>query len=453
MSDADHEIDPTVHDGLLEHLLDRARELGADAVEAAISESRALDVTVRNQALEDVERSESRDLGLRVFVGKQAAGVSSSDFSKDGVEALAERAVAMAKASPEDQYAGLADSDLLAKDWPDLDLYQPGAPDPSQLESLAQAVEQAALDVKGVKQADQAWAGWAAGGVRVATSTGFLGGSRGASRHFGVSAIAERDGAMERDYDADSARHSDDLKDPATIGAEAGRRAVARLGADKIDSGKMPVLFENRVAGALLGAFAGAIAGPAVARGVSFLKDKLGQKVFSDAITIIDDPHIKRGHGSRPFDGEGVAMTRATLVEKGVITQWLLNSASARQLGLTTNGYASRSIGGPPGVSTSNLWIEPGARSRDEMIVDMGEGLFVTEMFGPSLNANTGDWSVGVSGFQISQGQIAGPVSEITVAGNLLDIYARMMPASDLEFRGRKNTPSLLIDSLAVAGR
>lgn len=453
MSDDGSALDSRAFESLLDQLLTHARANGADAADAVVVESRALDATVRNGEIEDVERAESRDLGLRVLVGKKQASVSSSDFSSSSLTELAERAVTMAKASPDEPWAGLAPEDRLARDLPELDLFDPTTPDPKDLENQALEVEAAARAVPEVSKTDHAWAGWAGSVFRLATTGGFEGGWRSSSRHFGVAAIAERDGAMERDYDADSARHIEDLKAAGTVGAEAGRRAVARLGGAKLKSGKRTVVFENRIAAALLNAFAGAISGPSVARGVSFLKDKLGERVFAQGVNIIEDPLKIRGRGSRPFDGEGVAVKRWNLVEDGRLTTWLLNSASARQLGMETTGHAARSVGGSPGVSPSNVWVEPGKLTRDEMIGEIETGLFVTEMFGPSLNPNTGDWSVGVSGFLIEKGALVSPVSEITVAGNLIDIYGRLEPASDLEFRGKINAPSLRVDALSVAGQ
>lgn len=450
--DAGSALSANAFDSLLDHLLTRARALGADAADAVVAESRALEASVRQREVEDVERSEARDLGLRVFVGKKQANVSSSDFSTDGLEALAERAVAMAKASPDEPYAGLAPQERLATEFPDLELFDPQSPEPADLEQQALTVEAAALDVPGVAKSDQAFAGWSTAAFRLATSHGFAAGWASSMRHVGVSVIAEQDGAMERDHESDSARFLEDLKPFEDIGRKAGMRAIRRVGARKIKSGKRTVVFENRVAGAFLNAFQSAISGPAIARGVSFLKDQMGQPVFGDHIDVIDDPLVKRGPGSRPFDGEGVAVERTRLIDQGRLTGWMLNSASARQLGLETTGHAGRGVGGPPGVAPSNLWLAPGAQSLDEMIGDVTDGVFITEMFGPSLNANTGDWSVGVSGFRIEKGALTTPVSEITVAGNLKDIYARLIPASDLEFRGRINAPSLRVDALSVAG-
>lgn len=449
---ADGAPQPERFAGLLEDLLARARAAGAEEAEAVASEAKSLNVTARQGRLEDVDRSEGREISLRVFIGKRNASVSSSDLSRDGLIRLAERAVAMARYAPDDDFAALAPRELLAKTVRELDLFDESVPDPEQLERRALETEAAALATPGVTQTDEAWAGWGASGFLLATTGGFCAGWRASSHHFGVAPIAAKDGAMERDYEADSARHAADLKSPQWVGAEAGRRVAQRLGSAKIGSGKRPVIFEYRVAGSLLGAFASAISGPAVARGVSFLRDRMGERVFAPGVTITDDPFIARAQGSHPFDSEGVEGRRMALIQDGVLTSWLLNCASARQLGLTTTGHAARAGAGAPGVAPSNLWIAAGARSPQDMIAEMQDGLLVTEMFGPSLNPNTGDWSVGIAGFAIESGVLAGPVSEVTVAGNLRDIFARMEPASDLEFRRATNAPSLRIDGLAVAG-
>ena len=285
------------------------------------------------------------------------------------------------------------------------------------------------------------------------TSGGFAGVHRASGFHVGASAIAGDADGMETGYDGRSVRWQADLPAPQTLGAEAGRRAAARLGARKIDSTTAPVIFENRLAGSLMGPLIGAISGPSIARGNSFLKDKLGQQLFAKGIYLTDDPHKPRGLGSSPFDDEGVANGARHLIDDGVLTTWLLNSASARQLGLNTTGHASRGLAGPPGVSTSNLTFKPGDRDQAGLMADAGAGLLITSMFGPSLNGNTGDWSVGCSGFWFEGGELAYPVNEITVAGNLLDIFARVVPGSDLEIRGAANAPSLLVDALAIAGR
>ncbi len=439
---------------LLHDMVASALRAGADAAEVAVAERRSLGVTVRLGELEEVEREESRDLGLRVFVGRRQAVVSGSDLSSVARSKLVERAVAMARVAPEDPYAGFAPQGRLAcGPAPDLDLHDATEFGADALEHRARAAEDVARQTAGVTNTDGASAGWSQGGWALVTSGGFKGEVTASSFSLSASAIAGEGTGMERGGEGRSTRHAADLPEPESIGAEAARRAVARIGARKLGSRQAPVIVENRPAGSLIGPLIGAISGPAVARGVSFLKDRLDQAVFSSAITLTDDPFRKRGLGSTAFDDEGVEVAERALVRDGVLTTWLLNSAVARQLGLETTGHASRGLAGPPGVSTHNLTLQPGAASLEQLMADAGEGLLITSMFGPSLNANTGDWSAGVSGVWFEGGEAAYPVTEITVAGNLLDIYARMVPGADLEIRGANNSPSLLIDGLAIAGR
>jgi PmbA protein len=439
---------------LLHDVVARALEAGADAAEAVGAERGALSVSVRMGALEEVEREEARDLGLRVFVGRRAAVVSGSDLSQSALDRLVERAVAMARLAPEDPYAGLAPRERLARGpLPDLDLYDASEPSAAALEAQAEAAEAAARAIPGVTNSDGASAAWSTGAWRLVTSEGFEGAHRASAFSLSASTIAGEGSAMERGGEGRTVRHADDLPSPDSIGAEAGRRSVQRLGARKIDSRTAPVIFENRLAASLLGPFVGAISGPAVARGVSFLKHKLGERIFAPGLTVSEDPLRPRGLGSAPFDDEGVNTLQRDIVADGVLTTWLLNTASARQLGLETTGNASRGGAGAPGVSPHNLTLVPGERPLDALIRDAEAGLLVTSMFGPSLNGNTGDWSAGVSGFWFENGEIAYPVTEITVAGNLLEIYARLVPGADLEIRGSTNAPSLLVDALAIAGR
>lgn len=438
----------------LNDLVARARRAGADAAEAVFAERSALSVGVRLGALEEVEREESRDLGLRVFIGRRQAVVSASDLSAATRDRLVERAVAMARLAPEDPYCGLAPDELLARGpLAELDLFDPADLSAEQLEAAAREGEDAARAVAGVTNSEGGWASQSRGRWRLVTSAGFEGEHRGGAFSRSVGVIAERDGAMERGGEGRSTRHLADLPAAAEIGAEAGQRAVARLGARKLASMTAPVILENRVAGGFIGALAGAISGPSVARGVSFLKDRLGQRVLPGGVDLIDDPLRPRGLGSAPFDDEGVRVERRALVEDGVLTTWLLNTPAARQLGMTSTGHASRGLAGPPGVSTHNLHLAPGAADLAGLMAQAGRGLLVTSMFGPSLNPNTGDWSTGVSGFWFEDGQIAHPAAEITIAGALPDLYARLVPGADLEFRGATNSPSLLIDAVAIAGK
>ncbi len=439
---------------LLEDVVSAALKAGADGAEAVVAERQSLAVGVRLGALEEVEREEGRDLGLRVFIGKRQAVVSASDMSPDTRAKLVERAVAMARLAPEEPYAGLAPEELLHKGpVPDLKLFDPTEFGAEALEERARAAEDAARAVPGITKSEGGSAAWQTGQWGFLTSTGFFGEHRGSAFSISAGVIAGNDDGQERGGDSRATRWAEDLPSPESIGRQAGERAVKRLGARKLDSLTAPVIVENRIAMQILGAFTGAIAGSAVARGVSFLKDRMGEQIFAPHIQIIDDPFRERGLGSTPFDDEGVRVKKTSLIKDGVLTTWLMNCSSARQLGMTSTGHASRGLAGPPGVSTHNLYLEAGEKSLAELMRDAGKGLFVTSMFGPSFNANTGDWSTGVSGFWFENGEIVYPVSEITIAGNLAEIYQRLIPGSDLEFRGASNAPSLMVDGLAIGGR
>lgn len=438
---------------LAHDLIAAALKAGADAAEAAVAERQSLSVGVRLGELEEVEREESRDLGLRVFIGKRQASVSASDLSPQTTARLVERAVAMAKLAPEDPYCGLAPAEKLANGVrPDLDLYDPTEPSAAELEGWARQAEDAARAVEGVTNSEGGSASWSQGRWRLVTSGGFEGEHRGSASSLSASVIAGEGSGMERGGEGRTTRWLTDLPAPDAIGRMAGERAIKRIGAKKIKSQTATIIVENRIASSMLSAFVGAISGAAVARGVSFLKDSLGKPVFGSNITLTDDPFRPRGLSSSPFDDEGVQVTKRSLVDRGVLTTWLLNSSSARQLGLESTGHASRGLAGPPGTSAHNLHVEPGERDLTGLMADAGKGLLVAAMFGPSLNSNTGDWSAGVSGFWFEGGEIAYPVSEITIAGNLVEIYQRLVPGSDLEFRGSINSPSLLAEGVAIAG-
>jgi PmbA protein len=441
-------------ENLLHDVVAAALKAGADAAEAVAAERGSLSVSTRLGELEEVEREESRDLGLRVFVGRRQASVATSDLTPATRQRLVERAVAMARLAPEDPYAGFAPDEALAKGpFPDLDLFDATEPSAAELEDRAREAEDAARAVKGVTNSDGGSASWSQGRWRLVTSSGFSGEHRGSLFSLSVSVVAEADGVKERGGDGRSRRWRADLPPPAELGAEAGARAVARLGARKIDSTTAPVIVENRIAASILGPFIGAISGPSVARGQSFLKGKVGQRVFPESVNIVDDPFLPRGLGSTPFDDEGVAVQRRAVVENGVLAGWLTNVASARQLGVPLSGHASRGLAGPSGVSTHNLTLEPGEQDLAGLMREAGRGLLITNMFGPSLNPDNGDWSVGCAGVWFENGEAAYPVTEITVAGNLVDLYGRLVVGSDLEIRGSNNAPSLLADSVAIAGR
>jgi PmbA protein len=437
---------------ILAAVLDGAKKAGADAADALFVEGVSSSVSYRLGKLEDVERAESYDLGLRVFAGNRVAIVSSTDFSAEALAALPARAMAMARLAPEDRFAGLAPKERLARDIPALDLEDPAEPAADALIERAREVEAAALAVKGVTNSEGGGASFSRSAVALATSTGFYGRYAGTSHSIGVAVLAGEGTAMERDYDHASTRHAGDLRAAADIGRSAGEKAVRRLNPRSMKSQTVPVVFHPDEAVGLLGHFAGAISGAAIARGVSFLKEKMGQAIFAPGIRIIDDPHRVRGLRSKPFDGEGVANARRALIDDGKLTSWLLDCASARQLGLETTGHAARGTGGPPAPSITNLYLEAGTASVQELIGDIKQGFYVTELMGMGVNSVTGDYSRGAAGFWIENGEIAFPVSEVTIAGNLIDMYARLVPASDLEFRHGTNAPTVRIDGMTLAG-
>jgi PmbA protein len=438
---------------ILEGVIADAKAAGAEAVDAVLFHSVSSGVSWRMGKLEDVDRSEAADLGLRVLVGKRQASVSTTDKSRSGLKELAERCVAMAKAAPEDPYCGLAPAERLAKaPFRELDLGDFAEPSTDALKLRAAACEAAALAVKGVVNSSGAGASYGEGWKWLMTSHGFFGQSGGSNHSVSVSVVAQDANGMETDYDYDSKTHIGELKDAAEIGRSAGDRTVRRLSPKKLKSRTAPVVFDNRLSRSLVSQLSGAVNGAAIARGVSFLKNKMGQKIFADGITIIDDPHVARGAGSRPFDGEGVANAPIELIRDGVLTSWFLNTAQARQLGLETNARASRGSGGAPGSGSTNLTLQPGTASFDDLLQQAKDCLFLTDMFGPQVNPNTGDYSVGCSGFWVENGAVAYPVSEITIAGNILAMYAGLVPANDLEIRGATNAPSVLVPAMTIAG-
>jgi len=433
-------------------LIKAAKSAGADAADALVVESVSSGVSYRLGKLEDVERAESYDLGLRVFVGQKVAFVSSTDFSRAALDQLPGRAIAMAKLAPEDKLAGLAPREKLATTFPSLDLEDTQEPSADTLVEVARSVEGAAMAVKGVTNSEGGGASFSRSAIALATSEGFFGAYAGTSHGIGVAVLAGEGTAMERDYDQASARHKSDLQSAECVGKNAGERAVRRLNPRKAKSQAVPVVYDPRVSGGLVGHLAGAISGASIARGVSFLKEKLGKEIFSSAVNIVDDPHRVRGLRSKPFDGEGVANQRRVVIANGVLQTWLLDCASAKQLALSTTGHAARGTGGPPSPSPTNLYMEAGSVSPDELISDIREGFYVTELIGMGVNGVTGDYSRGAAGFWIESGKIAYPVSEITIAGNLKDMFRNLTAASNLEFRYGTNAPTVRVEGMTIAG-
>lgn len=431
----------------------RAARAGADAADAVFAADAASEVSVRLGTLEDVGRSESEELGLRVFVGRRSASVSTSDLSGPAMDALVERAVAMAREAPEDPWSGLApETRLLRGAPPELDLDDGGEIASGELKALALAAEEAARAVPGVSNSEGGGASASRSVWALATSHGFAGAYAATGYSLSASVIAGTGSGMERDYAYHSTRHRTRLEPAEAIGRRAGERAVARLNPGKVESGAMPVVFDPRVGAGLLGHLVGAIGGGAITRRTSFLLDALGTAVFASGVTVRDDPHLPHGLRSRPFDGEGLAVSPVDLVSEGVLVTWLLDSASARQLGLEPTGHAARGVNGAPGVSPTNLYMAAGKIPVETLIGDIARGVYVTELIGQGVNPVTGDYSRGAAGFLIEDGAIAGPVSEFTVAGNLKDMFAALTPANDLEFRHATNVPTIRIDGMTVAG-
>ena len=433
-------------------LVSRAVKAGADAADAIYVGDASTEVQVRLGKLEDVGRSEGEEMGLRFFLGRRVASVSSSDLSDAALDALVERAGAMAREASEDIYAGLAPAELLFRgDAPDLDVDDGGDPSPAALKARALEAEDAAWGVAGVTNSEGGSASAGRNVIAIATSHGFVGGYANSGYSASVSVIAGEGETMQRDYASHAARHEADLEDVADIGRRAGERAVARLNPRGVTSGVMPVVFDQRVSASLLGHLIGAITGGAITRGTSFLKDKLGERIFASGITVRDDPLRRRGLRSKPFDGEGLPRTSGDIIADGVLTGWLLDSASARQLGARPTGHATRGVGGPPGAGPTNLSLMPGTVPPAELMADIGTGVLVTSLIGQGVNPVTGDYSRGATGFLIENGRIGPPVAEVTIAGNLLDMFAALRPANDLTYRTGMDAPTLRIDGMTAA--
>ncbi len=438
---------------LLNDLLAKAKKAGADSCDAVYVCSSSLSIAQRLAKPEKLERSENSDIGLRVFVGKRQAIVSTSDFSKETLDGVVDRAVAMARVVPEDPYCGLADPSELARDVRELDIYDATEPSAETLIDWANRAEDAARSVDGVTNSEGAEAGWGRADVAVAATNGFS--ANYSSSHFSLSAavLAGTGTGMERDYDYTGAVYASDLMAPEDVGRSAGKRAVERLGPRKVSSGQFPIVYDPRVARSLVSHFANAVNGASIARATSFLKDSMGEPVFPSSITIIDDPHRQRGLRSKPFDGEGVGNALRKVADAGVLTTWFLDLRSARQLKLKSTGHASRSSGSPPTPSASNLYLEPGSVDPAGLMADIKQGIYVTELIGFGVNGLTGDYSRGAAGFWIENGKIAFPVSEITIAGNLRDMFKNLSHANDLVFRYGIDSPTLRVDGMTVAGR
>ncbi len=436
---------------LLADLIARARAAAADAADAVLVSGTSLSVQRRLGQTEHVERAEGRDLGLRVFLGQQVAIVSATTVDPTSFDDLVDRALAMARVVPADPFAGLADT-ARTPDTMDLDMNDPAEPTAEALIARASLAEDAARSIPGVTNSEGADAGFGRVEIVLVTSAGFAGRRVGSSHSISATALAGSGTDMQRDYDYHGTVYLSDLDDPVAIGRSAGERAVRRMNPTRPKTGKLPVVFDPRVAGSLLGHLTGAINGAGVARGTSFLRDKLGQRIFAPGIFVHDDPRRIRGARSRVFDGEGTPTAPRALIEDGVLTTWLLDSRSARQLGLVSTGHASRGTSGPPSPAPSNLYMAAGAMSPAELMADIKLGLYVNEMIGMGVNGVTGDYSRGAAGFMIRDGQLAEPVAEITIAANLIDMFANLTPANDLRFRRGTDSPTIRLEGMTMAG-
>lgn len=451
-------VDPNAADpadlDFLDGLVKRALSAGADAADAILIRGEAVSLAQRMREPETLERSEGQDLGLRVLIGKRQAIVSTTDLRQPAVDELVARVVAMAREVPEDEFIGLADPEqlLVVDARPRIDMWDTAAPSDDDLIARAKACEEAALAVDGVRNSEGAEAGWSRSRIALAASNGFTGGYAVSRHSLGVRVVAGEGTGMERDSEGMTRVHLSDIDDPETIGTKAGERTVRRLGPRKVKTQQVPVVFDPRVSASMVGHLASAINGAAIARGTSFLKDRMGEAVLADGIDIIDDPHRPRGLASKPFDAEGIANARRAVIENGVLTTWILDLRTARKLGLKSTGHAARGTGGPPSPSTTNLYMGPGSTPPEDLIGEIKQGFYVTDMMGFGVNMVTGDYSRGASGFWIENGQLTFPVSEMTIAGNLKTMFRALTPANDLEFRYGTNAPTLRIDGMTVAG-
>jgi len=443
---------PDIARKIAESIVERGIAAGATAADAIYVGDSSSSVGVRLGEIESLDRSEGEQIGLRLFDRQRSATVNTSDLSDDALATLVERCLAMAREAPEDPYAGLAPGDSLMRgEPPSLDLEDADEPDPAALRARALQAEQAALAVAGVTNSSGAGAGASASTVALATSAGFSGAHRRTGHSCSAAVVAGEGASMQRDYAFHSVRHLSDLEAAADIGRRAGERAVRRLNPTRPRPGRYPVLFDPRVSSTLLGYLSAAISGSAVTRKTSFLQNKLGERVFVDGVTIVDDPLRPRGLRSRPFDGEGVRVERMEIVRDGILRSWMAESESARQLGIRPTGHAARGAGGSPGASPSNFFMQPGARSREELLAAFPEALLVIELIGQGVNGVTGDYSRGAVGFMVRGGEIAEPVSEVTIASNLVDMFASLELASDLELRRGIDAPTILVPQMTVA--
>lgn len=436
----------------LHDLIRKAKACGADAAEGVYSESMGVSASIRNGDLSTLERSERASIGIRVLIGKKQACAASDDIHPERLHAMVDRAVSMARLAPEDPYAGLPEQHELATHIPDLDLFDPAEIEADKLIASAKTMEDVVRQNPLITNVEESTASWGLSGFAYVTSHGFQAGYRGTSHGLSIEAVAGKDTHMVRDYDYSSAFHHSDLRTAQDVALTAASNTVRRLNARKMPTAKIPVVFAPRMASGLLRNLLGALSGAAVARKASFLQEHMGKQIFSKTISIIDDPHLKRGLRSTPFDGEGLPTTRRAFIENGVLTSWMMNCSAARQLGLKSTGHARLSTGSIPGITASNFYITPCDVSPEGLIADIKQGFYVTETMGHGGDTLTGDYSQGAAGFWIENGAIAFPVHEMTIAGNLKPMFEHLSAANDLTHRYGVDAPTLRIEGMTVAG-
>ena len=436
-----------------QNIIDLALKAGASDCDVVLAKSHGKSISCRFQKIEDLDESNEKTIGIRALVDQRQAFVSSSDIETENVDKLVSKCVEMAKLAPIDDTAVLGDSSMFEHKATDLDLFESEEVNTETLINAVKECEDAALSVKGITNSEGAGASYSKGEFYLATSNGFHGGYQSSSSSVSCSVLAGQGQEMERDYEYAVKRHSSDLPSAKEIGLSAAKKTLKRLNAKKISSAKLPVVFDKRISNDLLGYLASSISGTSIARGTSFLKDSLGKQIFNKDVTIIDDPAIKRGLGSRPFDGEGIKVNKRELVTNGKLNTWILNTSTAKKLGLKSTGNASRSVGSPPGVSTSNLYMTNGLKTYDDILSSINYGFYATELIGMGVNLVTGDYSMGASGMLIQNGEITHAVSEVTIASNLKEIFMNLSAANDLEFKYRSNAPTVFIESMTLAGK
>lgn len=437
---------------IINGLIDSVRKKGASHADAISFTSSSINASTRLGKFENIERAESNGVGLRVIIGKKQAIVSATDISQASLNELANRAINMAQLAPEDKYTDLASHNLLCKTQQDLDLFDEYEPTPDELLALAGAAENSALAITGITNSEGGEASYSSNIVAIATSNGFVGEYKTSVSSIAVSVLAGSGTKMERDYDFSSARHKSDLKSPTEIGRNAANKAVKKINPRRVKTCIAPIIFDPHVAKSIVSSFSSAVNGANIAKGASFLKDSFNKEIFAKNINILNNPHIKRGLASKPYDAEGVVNSNMYLIKDGSLQNWLLDIRSGNQLGLKTNGCATRGLSSPPSPSCSNLYMENGNISALDLISSVKSGFYVTETFGMGINIITGDYSQGASGFWIENGEIAYPVSELTIAGSLPEMFLASTPANDLEFRYSINCPTLLIEKMTIAG-